>query len=288
MNSKLVPTALIITLVSGWISFAFWPKYDAKLLNFWLLSVGQGESALIREPSGNWILYDGGPDESVLNQIGKIMPPWERRISLIILSHPHADHLRGLIYLIDRYQFGQIWTAYSTFQSPEVTAWQSKLKQHNLQPLFLTYPHTDQLGQLILAVVYPLEGSNQAQLSYPHSTDLVVSIQYQKPQILLTGDLGAPELAAILNSCQLPLCQLSHPVLQVPHHGGKDSLSPRFVSAVNPQIALIPVGLNNMYHHPTPATLALLAQSHLSPLRTDQSADPLFIAFNQLGPLIPP
>lgn len=278
---------LILILASSWLGFAFWPKYDPDRLNFWLLNVGQGESALVREPLGNWLLFDGGPDESLLSQIGQIMPPWEHTINLVVLSHPHADHLTGLIYLEPRYQILEYWEARSTFKSPEAESWK-RIKPSNR--LEVAFPHTMQLGQLYIQVLYPIKNNSQTNLSYPHDTDVVLSLGLPDPLILLTGDMETKQIQQLSKNCQVVNCQLHHPVLQVPHHGGKDSLNSDFLNLVNPALAIIPVGKDNPYHHPIPATLKLLETNQIPVLRTDLQAWPIQLHFNQKGLLsdLPP
>ena len=76
--------------------------HDGKL-HVVFCNVGQGDSILIRTPTSKNILIDGGPDNSVLNCLSAHLPFWERKIDLVILTHPHADHFTGLYYVLDRY-----------------------------------------------------------------------------------------------------------------------------------------------------------------------------------------
>ena len=71
--------------------------YNDKKLHVVICDVGQGDAIFIRTPSGSDILIDGGPDDSVLACLGKHMPFWDRTLEIMILTHPHADHLTGLI-----------------------------------------------------------------------------------------------------------------------------------------------------------------------------------------------
>ena len=73
-------------------------------LKVYFLDIGQGDASYIKNPDGTDILIDGGPDNSVLNQLDKVMNFGDREINLVILSHPHADHVTGLIEVLNRYR----------------------------------------------------------------------------------------------------------------------------------------------------------------------------------------
>lgn len=75
---------------------------DGKL-HVIVCDVGQGDGILIRTPSGDDILVDGGPDDSILNCLSDHLPFWDRTIELMVLTHPHTDHAAGLVYVLKRY-----------------------------------------------------------------------------------------------------------------------------------------------------------------------------------------
>ncbi|MBU6389782.1 MBL fold metallo-hydrolase, partial [Patescibacteria group bacterium] len=99
-----------VVLLIGWSVLSVRPSYSSvPALDVWMLNVGQGESVLLREPHDKKILFDGGPDETVLSQLGSILPVWDRKINLVILSHNHSDHIDGLISVLERYQISEVW-----------------------------------------------------------------------------------------------------------------------------------------------------------------------------------
>ncbi|MFH1956134.1 MAG: MBL fold metallo-hydrolase, partial [Patescibacteria group bacterium] len=72
------------------------------------LDVGQGDAIFIEAPNGNQILIDGGPNKSVLRQVSKIMPFYDRSIDVVIESHPDSDHINGLVEVLRRYNIGLV------------------------------------------------------------------------------------------------------------------------------------------------------------------------------------
>ena len=87
-----VLSILVIANYFLWQAVAF--GYNNKL-HIYFLDVGQGDAILIRTPNNKNILIDGGPDDSVIYQLFKVLPAWDRNIDLMILTHSHADHLTG-------------------------------------------------------------------------------------------------------------------------------------------------------------------------------------------------
>ena len=72
------------------------------------LDVGQGDAIFVRTPDGRQILVDGGPSpQALFNQLGEVMPFWDRSLDLVVLTHPDADHMTGLVALSERYRVSQ-------------------------------------------------------------------------------------------------------------------------------------------------------------------------------------
>src|SRR3989338_3547197 len=81
---------------------------DSGKLKFYMLDIGQGDAIFIETPSGNQILFDGGPDRKILEELGKVMPFYDRSIDLVILTHPHLDHAGGLLEVLKNYEVGEL------------------------------------------------------------------------------------------------------------------------------------------------------------------------------------
>jgi competence protein ComEC len=79
-------------------------EFSDRRLHIIVCDVGQGEGIFIRTPEGANMLFDGGPDESIISCLSHVLPIWERRIDLVMLSHPHADHYEGLKRVLGRYE----------------------------------------------------------------------------------------------------------------------------------------------------------------------------------------
>ncbi|MEI6477474.1 MAG: MBL fold metallo-hydrolase [bacterium] len=264
-----------------WTFASLRPHYAAApALDAWVLDVGQGESVLIHEPSGKKILYDGGPDDSVLTQLGDVVPAWDRSIDLVILSHNHSDHLRGLITVLQRYTVKEIWVSGALYATADFRAFQKEISQHQVpvQTRFFKAadcvagtpcPPTTVFGQLTLQVYHPLTDMTGSLPGDQHDATVSVKVSFHGESLFLIGDLNETHEKQMLETCPPPDCTLSATVLQTPHHGSATGLSPPFLAAVAPQVAVIPVGLKNSYGHPAPSTIAKLAAAHIPTYRTD-------------------
>ena len=119
-----------VALVLLWAGVAAQPDHRLHLR---VLDVGQGDALLLTTPAGHTILVDGGPDATrTLSDLGRYLPFWQRRIDLLVLTHPHEDHLGGLVDVAARYEVGQVLQTPYTLSNTLETAWQDALQAHHI------------------------------------------------------------------------------------------------------------------------------------------------------------
>src|SRR3990170_7624759 len=115
------------------LALAIWSIYFKEPdnnLHIFVLDVGQGDAELLQK--GNYqILIDGGPDNSVIAQLGKVMPVEDREIEMVILTHPHADHVTGLVDVFSRYKIGKVIYSGIEYQSNIYEEFLTKIKEKN-------------------------------------------------------------------------------------------------------------------------------------------------------------
>lgn len=236
-----------------------------------ILDVGQGDAILVEGSRGGRLLIDGGPDpDRLLVALDTRIPPWDRRIDTVILSHPHEDHVAGLALLLERYRVARVLEPGMRGPGPGYAAWLRELSAGNA-PIRTGVAAGDRLtvDEIDLAVLWPVRGRVAA--TPPdggtgiNNVSVVLSGQVGSHRFLLMGDVEEgidPQLIAT----DLPHVDL----LKVAHHGSRTATTQGFVNTVRPKVAVASAGAGNPYGHPTRATLERLAAAGARVLRTDR------------------
>lgn len=225
------------------------------------LDVGQGDAILVTAPSGATMLLDGGPDpDLLLRRLGERLPWWQRRIDVMILTHPHEDHVAGLVAAMERYQVGLILDAGRAYQNPTY-------------PRFIIQARDEPGARLAPARAgarLTLDRTTTVTILYPSVNDVagplpegdinnasvVGLLRSGGFTALLTGDAEMPVEALLAERGLLPRID----VLKVGHHGSHSSSGPALLDVTRPGAALISAGLGNDYGHPHQVTLDNLRQ----------------------------
>ncbi len=228
----LPPLVVVAILVS--VAAATTPDNN---LHVSFLDVGQGDAILIQTPSGQDILIDGGPSpQPVTLELGKKMSFWDRTIDLVILTHPHADHLGGLIAVLERYEVSQVLYPDLDSDSPLYDEWQHLIEEKDIKYTIAQAGQRIDLGAgVIIEVLNPQQ---------PHLTDTQSDIDNNGVVVRLTmGDVSFLLTADIMWVAEFELithsATLNSTVLKVAHHGSDTSTSADFLAAVNSQLAVI-------------------------------------------------
>ncbi|MEK7517391.1 MAG: MBL fold metallo-hydrolase [Patescibacteria group bacterium] len=243
--------------------------------------VGQGDAIYIKTPSNSDILIDGGPNESVLSCLGSNMPFWDKTLELVILTHPHADHLNGLISVAENYKI----IAFATEDLKNKTQGFAKLMDliKNQERIKIQYVYAGDKFELKDEVVLEVVGPTKKflQLTSPGGNigesgefaSVLSLIKYKGFEVLLTGDSQASELSEAIQSFDFAQDFSTVSVLQVPHHGSKTGLNSDILDSIKPELAVISVGSNNKYGHPAKEIIEILRDRDIKILRTDRDGE---------------
>ncbi|MFI0609012.1 MAG: ComEC/Rec2 family competence protein [Anaerolineae bacterium] len=264
-------TAVGLLAAAAWLAWtAAWFRPDG-LLHLHLLDIGQGDALLLVSPNGRRLLIDGGPSgAALLANIGRLQAPWDKRLDLVLLTHPDADHVGGLPELLRRYRVDGILDPELAAESPDAEEWQATLAERPVPR------HRASAGGRIILdeaagvsgdILWPPEPRLTGVASPTNENAVVLRLNYGATTALFTGDIGADAEAALLARG----APLRAEVLKVGHHGSAGSSTAPFLAAVRPRVALIGVGKDNRYGHPTKEALDRLAASgDVLVRRTDQ------------------
>jgi len=246
----------------------YWDSNRQKDLEIWFLDVGQGDSALVRTQGGFDILIDGGPSSNLPALLSQHIPIWDKKIDLMILSHPHADHLVGLIETINKFEIGKIMESGIVCNTPECQTFEQKIAEKHIEKDYPTAGKKISIGSLSLTFLYPIYKLAGQEVKDFNNTSLVFNLEYKNKKILFTGDIGAPASAEILSFPSIR-DEIDSDILKVPHHGSRNGLQPNFLAKVSPQDAVISVG-KNKYGHPSQEIINLLRANNVRIWRTDK------------------
>ena len=248
----------------------------AQALTVHFLDVGQGDAALIRSPTGRTVLIDGGPPESASALLRRVEALAGGPLDLVILSHPHLDHLGGLPDVLDRVGTKRLLEPGFDHTTPQYAA---LLEQ--VQALGIELRVTDRSsakpdeplviglgGGATLEVLWPRRPKApfiRDSRSDVNANSIVARLSHLGHRVLFTGD-AEPEAEALLLELGT---DLRADVLKVGHHGSRYSSTSAFLAKVRPSLAVISCGVDNAHGHPAQETLQRLAVAGARVLRTD-------------------
>jgi competence protein ComEC len=240
-----------------------------------VLDVGQGDSILLEGDRGSRVLVDGGPDANLLmTALDRYVPSWDRRLDAIVLTHPHDDHVAGLVAVVERYRVGRAFESGWPATTPTYQAWKAALASNGLRAERLSAGQTLRLDDATLEVLWPDDGTTRPSGLDPDATDnrkandasIVLLGDYEGRRFLLTGDVE-DDVDPILLARGLPAVDM----LKVAHHGSATASSDDLLAATRPFVAVVSVGANNRYGHPNAGTMARIRAHSRTALRTDQA-----------------
>ena len=259
-----------VLVFANWVAWGYVVEDSALRITFF--DVGQGDAIFIGTQQGHQILIDGGPDSSVVEKLGKAMPFWDRTIDLIVLTHPEADHITGLISVFKQYDVQNVlWTGVEKNTSIFAT-WERALLAEDARIILARSSQklvwSQNSSSAFLEILYP-DDSAIASAKAVNNTSIVSRLVFSGHSFLFTGDIEKTIEQKLVEAGM----SLRADVLKVSHHGSKTSSSESFLAAVSPGIAVMQVGAKNRYGHPAPEILERFATFGIPVLRNDENGD---------------
>jgi competence protein ComEC len=250
-----------LVLLFSWLLYFFPNNY----LEIFVLNVGQGESILIKTPENHHILVDGGPGDLVIEELLDVLPYFNRELDLVILTHPHQDHVEGLIEVLRRFEVKAVLV---TKIEADSIVYGEFLDLIEDQTVLVADDEQDfYFGEILLDVIYPFEPLDGQAIKNLNNSSIVFKLVYGDFSMLFTGDIEK-EIESLLAGQNI---NLQADVLKVAHQGSKTSSTPEFLKKVKAEMAVISAGLANRYGHPHGEVLKNLRKANIKTIkRTDQ------------------
>lgn len=264
-----------ITFISGVLWWQF--QFSAPPLTVYFYDVGQGDAIHIRNAQGFDVLIDGGPTGRVVEKLGRTLPFWDRTIELMVLTHPHADHVVGLIAVLRRFKVQRVLVTGVLHTTDEYLTWLQEIKNQDIPITIAQQGQQWEIGDGALDILRPRNSFDGQIVSEGklgeggglNDTSIVTRLTFGKIRFLFMGDATSKVETELLKE------NARADVLKVGHHGSKYSTSREFLKVVQPRWAVIQVG-KNRYGHPAFATLWRLQQARIEILRNDEDGDVVF------------
>lgn len=289
---KLKTGYVISGIITGlMVLFTFLGTLPDGKLHITFCDVGQGDGAYVRFPDGRDMVVDGGPNDKIIDCLGKTMPFWDRTIDMVLMTHPQKDHMQGLISVLARYHVGYFVRSDVANTTEGYVKLMDVVAQKQVPQKFMTAGETITLDSTSLSFFWP----SQEQIAKSNSVrgplaelqgvplnnvlgatvgdlndySLVFGLHYGNFDTLFTGDADTRVEKNYVGSV---LADGQVEVLKVPHHGSKTGMNEAFINWVKPKLSIISVGKNS-YGHPTREALDMLQTIGSKILRTDQKGN---------------
>ena len=271
----------LLTVASIAVWFLVLIPIGDKVLEVNFFDIGQGDAMLITTPKNQTMLIDGGPNNRVLEKLGKNLSPFQKKINIVILTHPHADHVLGLIEVLRRYEVGLLVLNGAELKSDIYYEFLKVAKEKNVKIIIakegMAIHFSDNLefdiispskdsGDLVFGKKSESFGVSGNEVN---DSSVVGKLVFKNFSIMVTGDATSKTEIRLLSDGY----DLKSDILKIGHHGSKYSSSSKFLGAVSPKAAIIEVGAKNRYGHPSPAALSRLKMFDISVFRTDLNGD---------------
>jgi competence protein ComEC len=237
------------------------------------LDVGQGDSILVRW-AGRALLVDGGgpfdleaADFGRTRLLPKLLDRGLTRLDGVVATHPHPDHVLGLLAVVEELPVTKLWLSAGADDSSLFARLREAARDAGVPVEVLAAGRTLRWPDARLTVLH--SGGLPRKVDPVNNQSIVALFERGGRRALLTGDAGASTEDALLEVGG----DLTADLLKVGHHGSRTSTTPLFADAVHPRLAILSCGRENRFGHPAPETLRTLASRHVPVFRTDRLSD---------------
>jgi competence protein ComEC len=209
------------------------------------LDIGQGDSIFIQSPTGRQMLIDGGRDKRVLEKLRQVMPFGDTSIDVVIGTHPDADHIGGLVDVLNNYEVGLVFEPGSSSDSKIYQTLEDMIQKKNVRRLLAQQGMIIDLGQgTHFNILFPDQDTTNWETN---DSSVVGTLTYGTDSFMFNGDSPIKIEKYLIST--IPRA-LDVDVLKLGHHGSRTSSSTEYLEATSPDIAIISAGKNNSYGHP--------------------------------------
>ena len=246
-------------------------------LKIYFVDVGQGDSTFIVTPKNETILIDGGGSLGTDFDVGEstllpyILDRGYKKIDLMFVSHFDQDHIGGLFKILEELKVEKVCISKQEEDSENYQKFLNIVKEKNIQVLVVKIGDKIVLDKnLYFDILWPKD--KQIEENKLNNNAIVMKLNYNNFSMMFTGDIEKKAEEEIIETYKNSKI-LESDILKVAHHGSKTSTTDEFLSRVKPKIALIGVGKDNMFNHPSNTTIEKLENMGIKIYRTDLNGE---------------
>ncbi len=232
---------------------------------FTFIDVGQGDAILVSTSDGRHMLVDGGPRAAGPLLAARLRELGVGRLDVLVSTHPHEDHIGGLIDVLNAVEVGRVIDSGKVHTSATYERYLPAIDKKNIRFTLGRANDWFRLGEAKVTVLWPA-GALAEDLN---DTSIVLRVDYGESSALLAGDIGPGVEQYLCEQHALNRIVL----LKVAHHGSRRSTIPEFLRQAKPRIAVIQCAAGNSYGHPHYETLAKLILNQVLIYRTDEHGE---------------
>ncbi|HHY90638.1 MAG TPA: DNA internalization-related competence protein ComEC/Rec2, partial [Clostridiales bacterium] len=269
-RKKLCGLLIALYLAVWGISYLF--PQNAEVI---FVDVGQGDCTVIRTPKRKTILIDGGGNYDWSAQswdVGEdVLVPFLlrngiRHIDMVILSHPHRDHIGGLLSVFSHLKVDILFRGVGNYESEDLKILEELCKKNHVQIYLLQQGDQIQIEKDIhMEVLFPEKWNGAISDEEANNHSLVCLIRMKGIDILFTGDIEKETEMKLTEKYP----DLRADILKAAHHGSNTSNTEKWIRLLRPRMAVIQVG-KNLFGHPSQEVLERFEQNHIYVFRNDQ------------------
>ena len=272
---------LVLALITAITAVISYPTKNLRLIT---CDVGQGDSTLVIYGEVQ-ILIDGGPGNRVLTCLSNNIPFWDKRIELVMLTHPQTDHFGGLNEVFGTYEVNTFIHSGLDSGSQGWKVLENTIGGTDTKVIYAESGMTIRLGKIYLDIVHPTkeliargEKINEEKVlgmftskEDPNEYSVMTILSLGEFDAFFTGDASIQMLDELVEgNTRNKLKNIEY--IKIPHHGSKNSVSKKLYELIEPKVAVIPVGKNS-YGHPHEDILKILTKNKIRTLRTDEMGE---------------
>jgi len=235
------------------------------------IDVGQGDSILIKLPSQENMLIDAGDNGKEGVVIDYLKDQGVSRIDHLIATHPHADHIGGMDYVIDEFDIGHIYMPKVVHTTKTYMDVLEAIERKNLEIKSAKAGMTIPLEGVTAEILAP---DGQLESDNLNDYSIVIRLSYGQTIFLFQGDAEKLTEDYILESHP----NIKADVLKLGHHGSSTSNTPQYIEAVDPDYGIITAGEGNKYGHPHKEIMELMNEKGITIYRTDKDGSIVVIS----------